>query len=260
MLRLPRLTRISLLALLASMAGQVAAQQPMPSQPSQRQELPAARDPQPVPDRLANTKARLRLSTEQEKLWGPVEDAVRNLQARTRDLRSFSFLEVDQDDPVERLRRLGELSAQRADALKRVADAVQPLWATLSNEQKRELPRFAGVANRNDADRAPQGRRYLDDDRRYSGRNSREHHRFYRGDDDRRGDYGGGDDLRDDELGWRGGDERGRRGRDDRYRHRDYGDFRDERRDRYRGRDRDGARRNMEPRWERHLCRCYDAD
>ena len=79
------------------MAGEVAAQQPMPYQPSQRQELPAVRDPQPVPDRLANIKARLRLSTEQEKLWGPVEDAVRNLQARTRDLRSFSWLEVDQD-------------------------------------------------------------------------------------------------------------------------------------------------------------------
>ena len=251
MLRLPQIARISLLALLASMAGEAAAQQPMPYQPSQRQELPAARDPQPVPDRLANTKARLRLSTEQEALWGPVEDAVRNLQARTREFRSFSLAEVDQDDQVERLRRLGELSAQRADALKRVADAVQPLWATLSNEQKRELPRFVGVAPRNNLDRAPPRERDRDDDRGYSEGNWREHHRFYGRDDDRRRDYGG-DDLRDHE--------RRSRGREDHYRHRDYGEFRDERRDRYRERDRDDGRRGIEPGWERHLCRCYDAD
>ena len=256
MLRLPQIAKVFLLALLSSIACEAAAQQAVPNQPSQRQELPAARDPQPMPDRLANPKARLRLSTEQEKLWGSVEEAVRDLQARTRDLRSFSLAEVDQDDQVGRLRRLGELSAQRADALKRMADAVQPLWATLSNEQKREMPRFAGVAARDDLDRAPhRGRRnFDDDDRRYSGGSWRDHHRFDDGGSGRRGDYGRHGDPRDDEQGWRGREDRYR------YRYRDHGDFRAERRDSYRWRDGDGGRRDFDRRSEHHLCRCYDRD
>ena len=117
---------LALIASTACIPVKAIAQQAAPDQQSQRQESPTATpDPaeQTARGRLADAKAVLKLSTEQEKLWSPVEDAVRNLQERTRELRS-SFGDVRPNDQIERLRRLSELSTQRGDAFKRLADAV----------------------------------------------------------------------------------------------------------------------------------------
>jgi hypothetical protein len=202
----------------------------------------------------------LKLSAEQEKLWGPVEEALRNLQERTRDLRS-SFGPGQPDDQIERLRRLGDLSAQRGDALKRLADAIQPLWATLSDEQKRELPRFVRVAaGQTDEDRMS-GRGRDPGDR--PGMEYRR--RGGEGSDDPRGRMMGRGDEPNDQMSMGRRRQGGYRGdRDQRY------EGSEQRGDRFGGywgsqqdsrpREFDRDRRDFDRRSDSDGCRCYDRD
>jgi hypothetical protein len=94
---------------------------------------------------LAEAKASLRLTPEQEALWAPVADAVRSL----RNIAAPAEQGMP-GDAMERLRRQADRSASRAEALKRLADAAQPLWNALSEEQKRVLPRALRYAARMD--------------------------------------------------------------------------------------------------------------
>jgi hypothetical protein len=92
-------------------------------------------------------KQSLRLSAEQEKFWGPVEEALTKLDEQRQALRSAQMGQ-ESADQIERLRRRAELTSQRAEALKKLADALQPLWSSLSDEQKRELARaLPGLCN-----------------------------------------------------------------------------------------------------------------
>jgi zinc resistance-associated protein len=90
---------------------------------------------------IAALKAGLKLSAEQEKLWPPVEAAMRNLanlhlthmQAR-RQNRSMMT-----DNPVGLLRSMADRMSQGADATRQLADAAAPLYTTLDDAQKRRL-------------------------------------------------------------------------------------------------------------------------
>src|SRR5262245_52298684 len=70
-------------------------------------------------DRQDGLKQALNLSAEQEKLWGPVEEALRSLQEQRRAIRS-TMTEAGPTDQMERLRRRADLATQRATALKKV--------------------------------------------------------------------------------------------------------------------------------------------
>jgi hypothetical protein len=116
--------------------------------------------------RLAGVKAGLRLTAEQEKLWGPVENTARELgkkwgdrfaarreewQKRRAELKDGK--ELPQVDHVDRLRKRADALAERAADMKRFADAAQPLYATLDEGQKRRLQtliqhRRAGMMHR----------------------------------------------------------------------------------------------------------------
>jgi hypothetical protein len=100
-------------------------------------------------DREGGLKQALKLSAEQEKLWVPAEEALRSLQEQRRAFRS-AMTEAEPTDQMERLRRRAELMAQRASALNKVTDTVQPLWATFSEEQKRVLAQSLSLAGRSD--------------------------------------------------------------------------------------------------------------
>jgi hypothetical protein len=90
---------------------------------------------------IAGLKVGLKLIAEQEKLWPPVEGAIRNLanlhlthmQARrqTREMMA--------SDPVGLLRRMADHISQGADAMRKLADEAAPLYATLDEAQKRRL-------------------------------------------------------------------------------------------------------------------------
>jgi hypothetical protein len=149
--------------------------------------------------RIAAVHAGLKLTADQEKLWPPVEAAVKEFaklridRANARMNASRDDSSQKPDDPVTRLRERADSMAASAAAMKKIADAADPLYKTLDDGQKRRL----AVLTRMD---------------RFGGREGWRHHRFGREmgmdrDFDRRPGY---DRDRDDRDGGRdrGGPER----------------------------------------------------
>ena len=95
--------------------------------------------------RIAAVHAGLKLTAEQEKLWPPVETAVRELaklridRANARMNASRDDSSQKPDDPVTRLRDHADNMATMAAAMKKIADAADPLYKTLDDGQKRRL-------------------------------------------------------------------------------------------------------------------------
>jgi LTXXQ motif family protein len=94
--------------------------------------------------RIAAVHAGLKLTADQEKLWPPVEAAVRDLvkirldRANAR-MKAREDDNQKQEDPVARLRERADNMAATATALKKIADAADPLYKTLDEAQKRRL-------------------------------------------------------------------------------------------------------------------------
>jgi hypothetical protein len=126
--------------------------------------------------RIAAVHAGLKLNADQEKLWPPVETAVRDfaklridranarMNARLNDGKSD---DAKPADPVTRLRERAERMTGTASALKKIADAADPLYKTLDDGQKRRLAILTHMG-------------------RFGGE-GRRHHGFERGDGDDRG-------------------------------------------------------------------------
>src|ERR1017187_2013690 len=95
--------------------------------------------------RIAAVKAGLKLTPDQEKLWPPVEAAVRDFaklridRANARMNAKPDDAQQKPDDPVARLRQRADNMATSAAALKKIADAADPLYKTLDDGQKRRL-------------------------------------------------------------------------------------------------------------------------
>ena len=95
--------------------------------------------------KIAAVHAGLKLSADQEKLWPPVESAVRELvkvrldRAAARAAAAAKPDDQPKPDPVARLRRRAENMLASATALKKIADAADPLYKTLDDGQKRRL-------------------------------------------------------------------------------------------------------------------------
>ena len=87
-------------------------------------------------------KAALQLTPEQQQLWPAVEEAIRaRSDARFRRLSAFveragQWREVD---PVQLYRQRADVLTERAAGLKKLADAWQPLYQTLTPDQKTRL-------------------------------------------------------------------------------------------------------------------------
>jgi hypothetical protein len=96
--------------------------------------------------KIAAVHAGLKLTADQEKLWPPVESAVRELvkirldRAAARDAARAKPEDQQQaPDPVARLRKRAETMLASATAMKKIADAADPLYKTLDDGQKRRL-------------------------------------------------------------------------------------------------------------------------
>jgi len=99
-----------------------------------------------VDARIAAVHAGLKLTPDQEKLWPPVEGAVRDF-AKLRIDRATARMKAQDDasgqqtpdDPVARLRERADNMAVSAAAMKKIADAADPLYRSLDDGQKRRL-------------------------------------------------------------------------------------------------------------------------
>src|SRR6516165_8785355 len=110
--------------------------------------------------RINVVKAALQLTADQDKLWPPVEEAIRArgkdrqtrlaaIQKEVGELRGKSPLEVLRDrNPVDFLSQRADALTQRGADLKKLADAWRPLYQTLTPDQKRRLAHLAIVALR----------------------------------------------------------------------------------------------------------------
>lgn len=95
-----------------------------------------------VDARIAALRTALKLTPDQDKNWPAVEGAIRDLAkqraefaAQGRENRERAV----QRDPIERLRSTADIMSARAAALKKFADAAEPLYRSLDDGQKRRL-------------------------------------------------------------------------------------------------------------------------
>jgi hypothetical protein len=113
---------------------------------------PSAADWNTLTDMRINVvKAALQLTPDQEKYWPPIEEAIRarakdrqarfpEMERRIGELREGNPIEVlSNRDTVEFLRRRADDLAQRSADLKKLANAWEPLYKTLSVDQKRRM-------------------------------------------------------------------------------------------------------------------------
>jgi len=123
--------------------------------------------------RIDLVKAALQLTPDQQKFWPAIEDAIR-ARAKDREARIASAertvgearsnpIEALRDrNPVEFMRKRAEAWEQRATDLKKLADAWQPLYQTLTPDQKRRMGQLAVFVIRDTRDTVE--RRRLDTD------------------------------------------------------------------------------------------------
>jgi hypothetical protein len=99
--------------------------------------------------KLAGLKAGLRLTPEQEKLWGPFEAAVRDaaqareqhMMMRMERMHGMSAPGMGEEEgapgsPIDRLESMADHLSQAGAVLKKVADEAKPLYASLDDTQK----------------------------------------------------------------------------------------------------------------------------
>ena len=135
-----------LTALFVTASSLAYAQAPSAAGSEQENARPSAADLNALTDaRIGIVKAALQLTPEQAKYWPAVEEAIRN-RAMGRQVRLAALArQRDQGDrdPIDIVRHRADALAQRAAELKQLADAWQPLYATLTPDQKQRLRLFA---------------------------------------------------------------------------------------------------------------------
>jgi hypothetical protein len=101
--------------------------------------------------RVDLVKAALQLTPEQEKLWPPVESVIRanaeDRRARIAKIQETVGVRSDQSrmdvmrnrDPIAFLQRRSQALAQRSADLDKLAEAWQPLYNTLTQEQRQRM-------------------------------------------------------------------------------------------------------------------------
>ncbi len=118
------------------------AQAPVPEAPAKHKHWqPSEADIKAFTDaRVAAMKAGLELTADQEKNWPAVERAIREIAAARharRVKRHEERAEHKTHDAIARMRARAEAMTKRAAELKQFADAAEPLYLSLSDEQKR---------------------------------------------------------------------------------------------------------------------------
>src|SRR6516164_5615126 len=135
-----------LTALFVTASSLAYAQAPSAAETEQENLRPSSADLNALTDaRIGIVKAALQLTPEQAKYWPAVEEAIRN-RAMGRQTRLAALArqrEQGDSDPIDIVRHRADALAQRSAELKQLADAWQPLYSSLSPDQKQRLRVFA---------------------------------------------------------------------------------------------------------------------
>jgi hypothetical protein len=115
-----------------------------------------------VDARVAAIRAGLKLSADQERLWQPVEDAIRRNSserfARFEQRRALRDRRQSMDF-MQQLETRGAMMTENAQRASALATAMRPLWDTFSEDQKRIAPRLMRSATGGEGWRERRGRR-----------------------------------------------------------------------------------------------------
>jgi hypothetical protein len=142
-------------ALLLTASSIANAQNAQTSSPATPERLSAADRSTLTDMRIDLVKAALQLTPEQEKYWPAVESAIRqgadDRKARVAKIQETVGKRVEQNsvenlrnrDPIAFLQRRSEALAQRSADLDKLAEAWQPLYKTLSPEQRKRMGALA---------------------------------------------------------------------------------------------------------------------
>jgi hypothetical protein len=151
------------------------AQAPSPQTPS-RQDTPSLGTPHRrlsqadlnalTDARIGMVRSMLQLAPEQARFWPPVEEAMRNgAEARYRRAAQWRAMAERQDeserDPVAMMSRRADALSERGAHLRKLVEALQPLYQTLTAEQKDRMRLAVSHVLLREA-RGPMGRRMAD--------------------------------------------------------------------------------------------------
>ena len=121
---------------------------------SDRTELTLSQITDQASARAAQMKADLRLTAEQEKNWPAFETAVvdvwKKQAAQQIAWRNAHAKQEGSVDLIDEMRKDADEQIDRSNARKKLADAAQPLYSSLDDQQKR---RFSEALFRRDRDR-----------------------------------------------------------------------------------------------------------
>ncbi|ABE38159.1 Spy/CpxP family protein refolding chaperone [Rhodopseudomonas palustris] len=136
-------TTITSLATAAVLIGSVTIGPAMARDRSDRVELTASQLTDQAAARVAQLKADLRLTPDQDKNWSGVQAELVNVWTKQGENRqSWRNARANQAgsvDLIEQMRKDGDDRIERGNDLKRLADAAQPLYASLDDQQKRRF-------------------------------------------------------------------------------------------------------------------------
>jgi hypothetical protein len=128
----------------AALTGSALAQDRQDRQDRSRHtELPANQVSDQADARSARIRADLHLTPEQENNWAGFEGAMRDINKKQADrevtLRADRAQRKGSVDVIEQMRRGADSMTEHAVDQKQLADAAQPLFASLNDQQKRHL-------------------------------------------------------------------------------------------------------------------------
>ena len=127
-------------------AGTYAVAQPAPSAPDdagrQRDAVTRSEIDALLDARIAAIQAGLRLNADQQRLFPPLEQAIRAISAERAD--RWERRDDERRDQslgfVERFERQSERVSRRAENLRAFSTALRPFWDSLDEQQRRLLP------------------------------------------------------------------------------------------------------------------------
>lgn len=134
-------TVLAALTALSVCGGSLAFAQQAPAPSDAPRWRPSAEDMAALADaRIAALRAGLKLSPDQDKHWPAVEAAIRDLAKQRAERmtarRADRGDQTSRPDAIARLRRGADVMTQRGIALKKLADAAEPLYSSLDEGQK----------------------------------------------------------------------------------------------------------------------------